>query len=190
MKVLALDPSAGITGWAFFTSEQISIAGWVEFKKTEFNGDRYLEASRWLQDMITEYNPDLILIESYFFSKRFATGTSVNSEIRGCLKMTSREANIPYEVINPTRWKKDLMGRVYPTKKEKKQYGKLKAKKIIVYNNLIQRGFIFPEKVTNPRTNKSINFKYDISDALGILISFLEGREIQYTINSNILGAE
>lgn len=189
MKILALDPSASVTGWCFFDGKEVCNAGWVQFKKTEYNGDRYLEAKRWLKDALNIWKPDLVLTEGYFFSKRFATGTSVNSEIRGCLKMTVREAELPYKVINPTEWKKTLMGRVYPTKAEKRKYGKLKANKMITYTYLIDEyDIFFPEKVTNPRTNKMINFKFDISDAIGILIAHLRTNKIPFTVNKNPLG--
>jgi Holliday junction resolvasome RuvABC endonuclease subunit len=187
-KILALDPSAGVSGWSFFNGKKITQAGWIQFEKTDYNGDRYLEAERWFKDMLVKWKPDLVLIEGYFFSSRFATGTSVNSEIRGCLKMAIREAELPYVVMNPTEWKKVLMGRVYPTRAEKKKYGKVKAKKVIVMNELVSRGFVLPEKILNPKTGKRINFKHDISDAIGILIAHLEMKGIQYKIHSDILG--
>lgn len=186
--MLALDPSAGVTGWAFFDGESICNAGWKGFSKTEFFGDSYLEATTWLKEMISIWKPDMVLIEGYYFSRRFATGTSVNSEFRGCLKMAIRQLGKPYKVIGPSEWKKKLMGRSSPSKSEKKKYGKTKAKKVITYNYLCEIGFSFPEKVVNERTGREVNFKYDITDAIGIMIAYLRDNHLHFKVTRDILG--
>jgi Holliday junction resolvasome RuvABC endonuclease subunit len=190
MKILALDPSAGTTGWAFFCGKCICEADFKSFDKTEFNGDRYLQAQTWLEEMIKLWKPDLILIEGYFFSSRFATGTSVNSELRGSMKATIRDFDLPYTVVNPTAWKRTITGRVRPTRAEKKKWGKEKSKKMMVLIKLKEMGIKFPEKVKNPKTGKMINFKFDVSDALGILIAHLQDFEIEYIIHSELFVGE
>jgi hypothetical protein len=99
---------------------------------------------------------------------------------------------MPVEMINPTHWKKNILYQVVnqltgePYKRLQsdesklkrwkklltKQYGKEKANKRIIYDALVMLGFQLPAFIKNPTTNKKIAFKYDISDALGILISY------------------
>ncbi len=190
MKILVLDPSAGTTGWAFFDGHAVVEASYKVFTKVDLDGERYLDAHRWLKDMIYVWKPDLVIMESYFFSSRFATGSAVNSEVRGVMKMTCSEAGVSYILADPMTWKKKLIGRVRPTKEENKLYGKTKAKKEITKIALEKLGFVFPDKVLNPKTGKQVAFKFDTSDALGILVAHLMENQIQYTISPDLFKKE
>lgn len=180
MRILALDPSAGTTGWALYDGNNVSDAGFVKFKDTGTDGDRYLEAHRWLKNAIYLWKPHLILIESYFFSSRFATGSAVNSEVRGVMKMTIAEAGLSIQIADPSAWKKQLTGRVYPTKAEKKLYGKVKAKKMVTFLKLKELGVPFPTHLINPKTGKKIQLPFDVSDAIGILVAHLQKQSLPF----------
>jgi hypothetical protein len=145
-----------------------------------------VEATEWLKNMILLLSPDVIVMEDFFFSRRFASGSPVNVELRGVFKMTIRVFNIPYEIISPSDWKKGLMGRVRPTKEEIKKYGKSEAKKVITINHLKKIGVKIPKKIINPNTGREIDFKDDVSDALGILIYFLNKNGIQFKIRKDL----
>lgn len=184
MRVLALDP-ASITGWAFFDGASISEVGYQTFEVGEHEGDRLYAAYTWLKSWIELWKPDLIVAEGFFASGRFATGSNVNHEIRGIFKMTAAKLKVPYVVTGPSEWKKALCGRVSPTKAEKKLYGKDKAKKMVTVLKLQQLGFTFPEKVKSAKGNM-VKWKFDTSDAIGILVAELNKRSITYTIHSDL----
>lgn len=191
MTILSLDPSSAATGWAIFEDGVISLAGFSEsFKPEEYDGDRYRKVYDWLGQILRVVGPDLILVESYFFSKKFATGSDINSEMRAIMKMAIRDLQIPYEIINPTDWKMALLGRVRPTRAEKKKWGKEKAKKIIVVNALEELGLKCPQRIVNPTTKKKVKFKYDVSDAIGILLYHLSKNNIDYAFSSDMWNFE
>lgn len=189
MKVLALDP-ATTTGWAFYDEISVSDAGYVTFVPTEQEGDRLLQAHRWLKSLIYEMKPDLILGEGYFSSGRFANGSNVNHELRGVFKMTSFEAGLSYTIVGPSEWKKALCGRTTPTKAEKKLHGKEKAKKMMTVDALTALGLIVPVKIRNVKTGNMINFKFDTTDALGILTAHLQAASIAVTFSADLFSQE
>jgi Holliday junction resolvasome RuvABC endonuclease subunit len=186
VKILSIDPAGGNTGYAFAVDGHVIDAGFKEFTKTEVDGDRYLEAHRWLKDMLYSLKPATVVMESFFFSSRFRNGSSVNAEVRGVFKMTCVEAGVPYVITDPSGWKKTLLGRVNPTKVEKKLYGKTKAKKMITYNKLVELGASFPEKLINTKTGNMVNFRFDVSDAIGMLAAHLIGIGVPLSFSQDI----
>jgi Holliday junction resolvasome RuvABC endonuclease subunit len=187
--ILALDP-ATVTGWALYDGASVSEANFKEFTKTSIDGERLLEAHRWLKSMIYDWKPDLIVAEGFYASSRFSNGSNVNHELRGVFKMTAAEANVNYIVVGPSEWKKALCGRTTPTKAEKKLYGKEKAKKMVTVEALTALGLHIPEKVVNAKTGKLINFKFDVSDALGILCSHLKQLGLPTVFSEDIFPKE
>jgi len=194
MRILALDP-ATTTGWALFDGSSISEVGFITFSPVAAGysgtseGLRLLEAHRWLDKMIVKWKPDLIVAEGFFASGRFTNGSNVNHEIRGIFKMTAACLEKQYVVTGPSEWKRKLCGRTTPTKAEKKLYGKANAKKMVTVKALEARGFKFPEKVRSAKGNM-VKWKFDISDALGILVAELDARAIDFQIHPDLFQVE
>lgn len=200
MKILAIDPSAISMGWALFDNGIIADVGFEPPLLGDNHGARYGSAWLWLKDMITKFQPDLLLFEDYFFSSRFAAGASVSVELRGVLKLCAHNHGVKYVMIDPSKWKRILSYKITPnlTGKEyekvrsdkgkllkwrkllRKKYGKLKAKKMITILALDFLGCPCPEKIKNLKTGNLINFRFDISDALGILVAHLIENNIEY----------
>lgn len=191
MTILSLDPSSAATGWALYEDNIITLAGFsLAFKPEKYEGDRYRKAYDWVRSLVRVTKPDHIAIEGYFFSKKFATGTDVNSEIRGVMKMALADCGVDYEVINPSDWKRALCGRTTSTRQEKKKYGKEKSKKLMTVHALVNLGLKCPKRIINPHTNRKSNFKFDVSDALGILLFYLSKNNLDFEFADNIWNFE
>lgn len=172
MKILAFDP-ANSCGFAFWDGVAVSQTGYHTFVKTPIDGDRLLEVFRWTKEQIDLWKPDLVLAEGFFASGRFANGVEVNFGIRAAIMMACAQYEKMHLVYTPTEWKRKLLGRTNPTKAEKKRWGKAKAKKEITVQKLRELGCPIPKKVTSEKGNQ-VNFRYDCSDALGILVAHLQ----------------
>lgn len=178
-KILALDASTGITGYAVWENGNIVLAGYNEIPHADFDGDRLLIAWDWIGSMIGRVKPDLLIIEDYFFRSKFATGANLNPKIRGVYEMASRKNNIPYVMPSPPEWKKAVAGRAYPDKAQKKKW-KAKANKMIIVEALEGHGIICPKKIINPITNKKNLFPFDVSDAIGMLLWYCIRHNLLY----------
>jgi Holliday junction resolvasome RuvABC endonuclease subunit len=175
-RILSLDPSSAATGWCFYEDGVITSSGFEVFliDKEAREGERLNRVRDWLKNMICLFEPDLVILESYFFRGKFASGSDLNPEIRGAMKMACADLDVDHTMMIPSHWKKVVAGRMSPTKSEKRKYGKEKAKKVFIVDSLEKTyGIECPKKIRNPKTNKMINFKYDITDAIGILVCFL-----------------
>lgn len=196
MKLLALDPSATCTGYVFYDTDatpQVAIAGFIDELRGDTDGARYKVAYDAVVGLIQRFAPTTIIMEGYFFSKRFATGTNIGPELRGVLKMAAHTFGVPVYISDPAGWKRQILHAVIEQKINppyhrlksndskiarwkkllKKQYGKDKAKKIIVVEALEMLGYKLPTKIINKATGRKIAFRFDVSDAIGILIAFL-----------------
>ena len=199
MKILSLDPSSAYTGWCLYDNDSIT-AGFLRPLEGEVEGNRYCDLFEQVFTLINTTKPELLLIESYFFSSNFATGCNISVEIRGVLKLLACNLHTPYKMVDPAHWKKIITDRAILLLKGdqfkrcktlesktakwrrmlKSEFGKVKAKKIITVLSLKELSIECPKKIINPYTNKKINFPFDISDALGILLSYLIEEDMAY----------
>ena len=137
--------------------------------------------------MIRRERPDLILIEDFFFSGKFANGANTNCEIRGIYKAIAALKKIPYVGMNQSEWKRLVAGRSTPTKNQVQRWGKQKAKKKFIVEALkIKHGIDCPSKSLNQKTNRPNDFKFDVSDAIGILIAYFLKQGVGYNTGPHI----
>lgn len=183
LTILALDPSVTSTGWALYEGGKITSCGFKTFPPTEHEGDRLIQAINWLSNMIALCHVELVVMEQYFFRKKYAAGADVNPEIRAAFKIATALHSIHFCLSKASVWKKVVSGRSSPTKQEKRKYGKDAAKKIFIVQALEKKfGLKCPTKIPNHETGKIINFKYDISDAISILVAHLieNGKSVEF----------
>jgi hypothetical protein len=106
-------------------------------------------------------------VETFFFSKKFCQGSDENLILRGAIYQLLSERKILYQLHGPTHWKKFITGRVRPSPADIAKHGKSKAPKGMVVDALNSKFDIHFSSHT--RINgKRVQFKYDISDAVGI----------------------
>lgn len=127
-----------------------------------------------------------VAIEQYMFSRGKKTGSTLNVSIRTAIIMLCEKYKIPYVIIPISLWKKSVSGRAFPTK-EQKALWKTKANKFFIIDSLRTKYSIeIPEKIKSQKTGRLINFKCDISDAIGQAICLCKktyGEEIYFDIS-------
>jgi Holliday junction resolvasome RuvABC endonuclease subunit len=189
-RVLVLDP-ADSTGWCFVDIidgiAHIKEWGFVDIESCEYSGDEYLLFIEAIQNLISQFEPDVIAHEDYFFSKFASQGANKNCAYRAMIQMIAREHGLHYEVLNISLWKKFVNGRTTPTKLQKSVWGKEPAKKLMTQESLWKQWNIrFPNHSISKKTGKPIKFRYDIVDAVAMAIFyvtiFCRVQQIQYDI--------
>ena len=175
--LLVLDPASS-TGYCLckITANTASIYeyGFIDVDlKSEYQGDHCIDLMVKLDALIDLHRVTHIAIEDYFFSKRFAKGSNVNAAFRTAIHILARAKGIPYTILNITSWKIYVAGRSTPTKEQKKRWGADPAKKLYIQQALWERHhFKFPNHSISPKTNKPIQFRFDIVDACGQAVFF------------------
>lgn len=172
--VLVLDPAAS-TGWCVMAlSEERSAAFIIAYGdlqvdcSSEFQGDWHIDLYAKVERLIDTYLVDCIGVEDYFFSKRFATGSSVNAAFRAVIHLLARRRALPYHILGISAWKKFITGRTTPTPAQKKQWGKERAKKLYVQEALwLKYQIRLPNHSISAKTGKPIGFKLDVVDVIG-----------------------
>lgn len=177
--ILALDPAAS-TGYCLVSVSDcksravIYSYGFIDVdQSSEFSGDWCLDLQSQLRKIIKKHEVSHIAVENFFFSKRFANGSTVNVELRTAIYMLARELKIPYTILGISEWKKFISGRVTPTPEQKKKWGKERAKKLAIQEALWKKYQIkFPNHSISKKTGKPISPRLDMVDAVGQAIYF------------------
>lgn len=201
MRLLALDPSASCTGWALYEDGTIVKAGFSPPFNGKTEGERYALAYAWLNSLLLRLKTplDLVLMEGYFFSKRFSTGVNIGPELRGVFKLLLYSLGLTHQTVDPAEWKRRLIEKATPDiikdldmprvrsdaskivrwkKGLKRKFGKTKSKKLMTTIALTKLFNVeLPKKIANKITNRTVNFKFDVSDAIGILVGHLLKQE-------------
>lgn len=173
-SVLVLDPAAS-TGWCVMAISELGVVGDIYAFgdiqvdcSSEYQGDWHISLYEKVERLVKAYFIDCIGVEDYFFSKRFASGSSVNAAFRAVIHLLARRHGIPYHVLGISAWKKFITGRVTPTPVQKKQWGKERAKKLYVQESLWLRYHIrLPNHSLSDKTGKPVKFKLDVVDVIG-----------------------
>lgn len=179
MRILALDPAES-TGYALVNLNNghadIYEYGFIEVdKSSEYQGDHCLDLIKQVKEIIKAEEIELVCIEDYFFSQKFANGCNANAAYRTALHILCRQLNLHYEILNVSLWKKFVAGRSTPTKEQKKKWGKEPAKKLHMQEALwLRRGIRFPNYSLSLKTGKPVKFRYDIVDVVAQGIFYVE----------------
>ena len=82
--------------------------------------------------------------------------------------------NLPRSLPRTRRSSGDIFSSYTPSKEQKKQWGKDPAKKLYIQQALYDNfGFKFPNHSLSKKTGKPILFRYDIVDAVAMMVYFL-----------------
>jgi len=173
--ILGIDPATSC-GWCIGVLEnsclEIIDCGFIEINKSEYTGDMCLNMQSNVKQLFDKYNVDEMVIEDYVFSGRKCQGAHLNLYIRGCLHMLCRSYKKPYTIASISNWKSIIAGKSMPSLEMKKFYGKELANKIFIQEALwIRYNIRFPNHCISQKTNKPIQLKYDMVDAVGITIA-------------------
>ena len=109
--ILAIDP-ANTTGWCVFTKKcKLIKYGYFTIKSTDFLGDQLIEMMVRIMELIKENDIGYVVVEDYFFSRKFRNGCNLNPAYRSAIHIIVRLMGLEYSVINPIDWKKFITGK-------------------------------------------------------------------------------
>ena len=177
MKILGLDPASS-SGFAIgeIIGRTCTVLeyGYIDVDTSSlYQGDHCLDLMRRLDELYTKNSFEAVGVESYFFSKKFCSGSDVNAAYRTAIHIWCRQHNIPYTILNISNWKTFIAGSSTPSKAQKLLWGKEASKKLYVQEALLVRHNIrFPNHSLSEKTGKPIKFRYDIVDAVAQLLYF------------------
>lgn len=125
MRILALDQSTKITGWAVFDDNELFDCGKFEITDDEI-GKRLMYFKFEILKLIFEFAPDKILFED--IQLQTSVGNNVQTfkklaMVYGVLQALLEEEEIPQEIISASTWKSKLniKGRSRPEQKRSAQ---------------------------------------------------------------------
>lgn len=123
-NILALDQSSRVSGYAVFQDNQLVASGTFTVADDTMSV-RLVKIRNKVQDLITEYNIDKILLEDIQLQTQINNVTTYKAlaEVLGVLEELSEELGIPHEMIFSSSWKSGLNigGRDRATQKKNAQ---------------------------------------------------------------------
>ena len=142
---------------------------------SKYLGDHCIKFKQQVKDLLLKNNAAGVGVEDYMARGKFVTGMNTNVAYRTAIHMASRELSLHYEILNVTEWKKWVAGSSSPSKIHKQKYGKEAAKKVFIQEALWEKYDIrFPNHSISEKTGKPVSFKYDVVDAVGQAVFYLE----------------
>lgn len=103
-KILAIDPASICTGWAMFNTLTLVDYGLIKLKSTTPIELRILHIYNVLSDVVTKYEPELIVVEDQFHHKNAKT-LKVLSWVRGVIMLLAAQHGIQYTAMAPRKAK-------------------------------------------------------------------------------------
>ena len=140
---------------------------------SNYQGDHCINLMDQIESLINKIMPCThIVIEDFFFNKKYRNGSTVNAAFRTAIHILARKKDIPYTIININAWKTFIAGRSTPTREQKKQWGKF-ANKLFIQDALWKKyNFKFPNHSMSVK-GRPIKFRTDIVDVVAQTIYFI-----------------
>ena len=110
--ILALD-CATKTGWALMKDGKVYESGVQDFskKRGESNGIMFIRFRRWLNDLLKETRPDMMVYEQTGHSFKNASAMEIAFNLSGRAQEIADEHSIQYTTYTPSALKKFATGR-------------------------------------------------------------------------------
>lgn len=129
MRILGIDPGYGLVGWGIIDFDKAGKLkaidyGVIETDKSNELPDRLLEIHIDMTELLEQFKPDLVGIETLIFHKNITTGIQV-AEARGVITLAAREFGIPTIHVNPSQIKAAISGYGKATKRQMQENVKL-----------------------------------------------------------------
>lgn len=157
MKILGIDPGTATTGYGILNwdgNDAFSLHkfGWIETDKSNEPSSRLNSIYRQMMLLLTEFNPDAMIMEKVFFFSNAKTVIRV-SQAQGVILLAAQHSNIPVHELSPAQIKKVVTGNGRARKEEMKKV----VRKIL--------GIKIP-------AHKKTHFD-DVADALAVAICYI-----------------
>jgi crossover junction endodeoxyribonuclease RuvC len=125
MRILGIDPGIGRTGWGIITvnNSQLTVNGFgcIETEAKTEMGQRLVELSERIEELMQEFKPDAVGIEDLFFNTNSKTAFVVG-QARGVIMLAAAKKKLPLAVYTPLQVKIAVTGY---GRAEKKQVGQM-----------------------------------------------------------------
>lgn len=109
---LGIDPGTARLGYGVIKgglSPQLIDAGVIETWPDEPMPNRLVTLYEGVQELITEFDPDVLAIEQLFFARNVTTAISVG-QARGVVILAAAQANVPVAEYTPSEIKQAVTG--------------------------------------------------------------------------------
>lgn len=107
MKVLSLDQSSKLSGYAYFVDGKYIESGVIDKHKIDDTAQRIAEMGLALCSKIKELHPDLVIAEDIQNQSNVKSVISL-ARLQGCLVLYCASKGIKLEFLHPTQWRKAL----------------------------------------------------------------------------------
>jgi len=130
MKVLGVDPGLNITGYGLVDATSDSLrcsatssprlieAGVIRSKSSKPLEMRLLELFNGIEDIITEFRPDVLSVEELYSHYKHPRTAVIMGHARGVFFLVAGRASIPVFSYSATRIKKSLTGTGHASKEQ------------------------------------------------------------------------
>ena len=113
MLVLGIDPGYAIVGFGLVESngfhQRLVRCGAINTPSGVRLSARLLQIASDLEQLITQFQPDVLAIEELFFNNNVTTGIGV-AQARGVIIMTAEKMGLPIHDYNPSQVKQAVTG--------------------------------------------------------------------------------
>lgn len=120
MRVLGIDPGLNITGYGLLDADHdtpiVVEAGVVRSNANDEFSNRLCEIAREVSGIITQFRPDVIVVEELYSHYSHPITAVIMGHVRGVIYLRAAEADIPVVSYAATRIKKALTGNGRATK--------------------------------------------------------------------------
>lgn len=111
---IGVDPGLGITGYGVLEHAENNIilkeAGFIRTNRKAPMEDRIAEIYHGLNDVISEFKPEIVLIEDLYSHYRHPRTAIIMGHARGAVYLSASNAGLPVKSYGATMVKKSLTG--------------------------------------------------------------------------------
>lgn len=113
MMILGIDPGYAIVGFGFVNNDQrkpsLTACGAITTEAGLPLPERLLQISDDLEQLISEFHPDVMAIERLYFGNNVTTGIGV-AQARGVILVTAQRCGVPICEYDPSQVKQAVAG--------------------------------------------------------------------------------
>lgn len=121
MRIIGIDPGTGILGFGVIDvnglQKRLVDAGVIRTPVKQEDSDRLITIYDELKTIITQHNPEVMVVEKLFFARNVTTAMSV-SQARGVVLLLCRQMNLKLVEFTPLQIKQSTTGNGRADKKQ------------------------------------------------------------------------
>lgn len=107
MKILALDQSTKLTGWAIYQDEKCIRSGAIDFSNNDNSAERFVDMCEAVVDIIKQTQPEFLVLEGVAYQRNAAALIEL-AQLQGVIIGTCLNNQIEFYIYPPSSWRKAL----------------------------------------------------------------------------------